>query len=74
MENKNLLDFTTTERDMKRHLSRYPPPQFRLKSEDLLNESEIKTLNNFEEDMDADNFQENIAIRNLKYVESKEQN
>ena len=24
--------------------------------------------------MDVDNFQENIAIRNLKYVESKEQN
>lgn len=47
-----------------------------MKSEDLLKESEINALKSEgqEEGMDVDNFQENIAIRNLKYVESKEQN
>jgi hypothetical protein len=47
-----------------------------LKSEDLLKDSEINALKSEgqEEGMDVDNFQENIAIRNLKYVESKEQN
>ena len=47
-----------------------------MKSEDLLKESEINAIKSEgqEEGMDVDNFQENIAIRNLKYVESKEQN
>ena len=47
-----------------------------MKSEDLLKDSEINALKSEgqEEGMDVDNFQENIAIRNLKYVESKEQN
>ena len=35
--NKNsLTDFTTTEKDMKRGTSRFPPEQLRIKSEDLL--------------------------------------
>ena len=47
-----------------------------MKSEDLIKDSEINALKSEgqEEGMDVDNFQENIAIRNLKYVESKEQN
>ena len=47
-----------------------------MKSEDLLKDSIINALKSEgqEEGMDVDNFQENIAIRNLKYVESKEQN
>lgn len=33
---KDLKDFTTTEKDMKKEISRFPPPEYRLLSEDLL--------------------------------------
>lgn len=36
IDKSNLNDFTTTEKDMKRLQSRYPPPQYRLRQEDTL--------------------------------------
>ena len=36
IDKSNLTDFTTTEKDMKRLQSRFPPPQYRLKAEDTL--------------------------------------
>ena len=36
IDKSSLTDFTTTEKDMKRMTSRFPPPQYRLKAEDLL--------------------------------------
>jgi hypothetical protein len=39
IEKPNLNDFTTTEKDMKRGVSRFPPSQMRIKSEDLISES-----------------------------------
>jgi hypothetical protein len=36
IEKSSLSNFTTTEKDMKRGTSRFPPAQYRLKSEDIL--------------------------------------
>jgi hypothetical protein len=33
---KNLKDYTTTEKDMKKQVSRFPPPEYRNLQEDLL--------------------------------------
>jgi len=40
--NKTLTDFTTTEKDKKRGVSRFPPKQFRIKDEDIIKEEESK--------------------------------
>jgi hypothetical protein len=40
IDKNTLTDFTTTEKDMKRGTSRFPPNHFRLKQEDLLAKSE----------------------------------
>jgi hypothetical protein len=40
IERQNLKEFTTTERDAKRGQNRFPPQQFRIKSEDILRESD----------------------------------
>ena len=40
IQKPNLREFTTTEKDMKRGVSRYPPLQFRLREEDLMRESD----------------------------------
>lgn len=42
----NLKDFTTTEKDFKKGQNRYPPSQFRIKSEDLLREADNGGKNN----------------------------
>lgn len=36
IDKSHLTDFTTTEKDAKRGVSRFPPSQFRLRTEDLL--------------------------------------
>jgi hypothetical protein len=36
IDKKDLLDFTTTEKDMKRGTSRFPPNHLRLRQEDIL--------------------------------------
>ena len=40
VDKNNLIHFTTTQKDVKRGLYRFPPNQFRLKDEDLLEERE----------------------------------
>jgi len=35
---KNLADYTTTEKDMKKGQTRYPSPSLRLREEDLIKE------------------------------------
>jgi hypothetical protein len=39
IEKEKLGDFTTTEKDFKKGISRYPPSQFRLISEDIISSS-----------------------------------
>jgi len=36
IQKSNLREFTTTEKDMKKLISKFPPAQFRLKDEDVL--------------------------------------
>lgn len=71
IDKNHLKDFTTTEKDMKRGQNRFPPMQFRIKSEDLLREAEVKS-----DVVDStytllDNYQENVELRNIQYQESK---
>lgn len=40
IQKNNLREFTTTEKDMKRFVSRFPPSQFRMREEDLMRESD----------------------------------
>jgi indole-3-glycerol phosphate synthase len=40
IDKNNLKDFTTTEKDFKKGQNRFPPAQFRIRSEDLLRETE----------------------------------
>ncbi len=40
IEKSNLSDFTTTEKDMKRMVSKYPPDQLRMYSEDIIKQAE----------------------------------
>lgn len=42
IERANLKEFTTTEKDAKRGQNRFPPVQFRIKTEDLLRESDTQ--------------------------------
>ena len=39
IDKSSLTDFTTTEKDMKRMVSRFPPPNLRIKTEDLINKA-----------------------------------
>ena len=39
IDKNTLTDFTTTEKDMKRMVSRFPPPNLRIKTEDLINKT-----------------------------------
>lgn len=62
-----LQEFTTTEKDMKRGTSKFPPLQFRLKEEDVVRESETQMVK--AEVMDStwtfiDDYAQNVAIRN----------
>ena len=64
----NLRDFTTTEKDMKRGQSRFPPDQFRLKEEDLIRER-LDTAMVKPEVIDntfamSDDYDQNVALRN----------
>lgn len=40
IDKSNLKEFTTTEKDMKKGQNRFPPNQFRIRSEDLLREAD----------------------------------
>lgn len=44
VDKSNLSQFTTTEKDMKRGQSKFPPSQFRLREEDVLRESETQMI------------------------------
>lgn len=39
IDKSSLTDFTTTEKDMKRMVSRFPPTNLRILTEDLINKS-----------------------------------
>jgi hypothetical protein len=41
IDKTTLTDFTTTEKDMKRMVSRFPPASLRIRTEDLINKSSI---------------------------------
>jgi hypothetical protein len=41
IDKNNLVDFTTTEKDMKRGTSRFPPKELRIKSEDIMVENTV---------------------------------
>lgn len=85
IDKATLTDFTTTEKDMKRGVSKYPPTQLRLKQEDLIKvDSPVQTSKSgvgagiIIGDKEVDNtfefqeeFQENVEIRNKQYQESK---
>jgi len=79
IDKKDLRDFTTTEKDMKRMTSRFPPAQYRMRGEDLIRpltmvnsggtsktaaQSEIED-NTFEQQMD--DLQTNVEIRNKQF-------
>jgi cobalamin biosynthesis protein CobT len=74
---KSLNDFTTTEKDKNKGVSRYPPKQFRLKEEDLIREaSETQMLKAEVMDQEAfacvmDDYQGNLELRGKMYEESK---
>jgi hypothetical protein len=76
--NKTLNDFTTTEKDMKRGTSRYPPKQFRIKEEDVIREaSETQMVKAEVMDQEAfvcvmDDYQGNLELRGKMYEESKQ--
>lgn len=79
IEKPNLNDFTTTEKDMKRGVSRFPPSQMRIKSEDLISESAGGSggpKGSEAEVTDStfavlDELQQNVEIRNKQFQESK---
>lgn len=74
IEKTELRDFTTTERDMKKGLSKYPPPQYRLKGEDLMVEKNNTQMIKAEIDNTftlLDDYNSNMQLRNMKYQESK---
>ncbi len=75
--NKTLTDFTTTEKDHKRGRSRYPPKQFRLLEEDIIDEDakgqpqdQIKQDEAFE--CVIDDLKGNLELRGQQYAESKQ--
>lgn len=43
IDKSSLTDFTTTEKDMKRMVSRFPPANLRILTEDLINKSSTLT-------------------------------
>lgn len=68
IDRSNLREFTTTEKDMKRGNNRYPPNQFRIKSEDLVNENhQSLEINKTQEETNPwtmDDYQDNVKLRN----------
>ncbi len=75
VQKPNLREFTTTEKDMKRGQSKYPPAQFRLKEEDIVRESETQMVK--AEVIDStwtfmEDYKQNVAIRNQQFQESKD--
>mgnify|MGYP003340512854 CR=1 FL=1 len=64
----NLSQFTTTEKDSKRGISKFPPVQYRLREEDVLRESETQMIKAEVVDEQAfssvmDDYQENLKLR-----------
>lgn len=74
VERPTLKEFTTTEKDAKRGQNRYPPQQFRLKTEDLLREAEtqIGKQESIENSVTVlDDYNENMQLRNQQFQASK---
>lgn len=76
IEKNSLTDFTTTEKDMKRYTSRFPPSHFRIKSEDILAEgSTHMSIGGKQGDSEVvdntfalmDDLQKNVEIRNKQF-------
>lgn len=78
VEKSTLQEFTTTEKDVKRGQSRFPPVQFRLREEDVLRESDTQMLKAEVIDSTAfnsvmDDYQENLQLRSRMFEESQQQ-
>ena len=73
IEKKDLKEFTTTEKDMRKGQNRFPPAQMRLKSEDLLKESVEQQQKSevIDTAFTVDNYNEQVELRNMQYQESK---
>ena len=69
----NLRDFTTTEKDMKKQSSRYPPDEYRIKEEDLLEEDQ-STIGEQPQTWQAsdDNYNENLELRSKQFAATKD--
>lgn len=75
IEKSHLTDFTTTEKDMKRMVSRFPPDQLRLTSEDIIKQPDAAQLaklklgdSSIEEGAASlDDLQQNVEIRNKQF-------
>jgi Unconventional myosin tail, actin- and lipid-binding len=75
----NLSDFTTTEKDKKRGMNRFPPVQFRLIQENVIQERDTQMVKAEVMDQVAiesvmDDYQNNLALRGQMYAESKQVN
>lgn len=74
IQKTNLREFTTTEKDMKKLISKFPPSQFRLKDEDIVVERETQMVKAEVTDSTwtfMEDYQQNIQIRNQQFQESK---
>jgi hypothetical protein len=74
----NLSEFTTTEKDKNRGTSKFPPPQFRLKDEDIIREAPTQMLKAEVIDQDAfvcvmDDYQGNLELREKQFAENQAQ-
>lgn len=73
VQKANLREFTTTEKDMKRGYSRFPPTQFRLKEEDLIRESDAPKADPQDSAWTMmDDYQQNVQLRNKQFQETKD--
>jgi len=68
VQSANLSEFTTTEKDAKRGVSKFPPVQYRLREEDVLRESDTQMIKAEVVDQQAistvmDDYHENLKLR-----------
>ena len=65
-------EYTTTEKDMRRGQSRYPPEELRLFNEDLLSNEEIQNMSSLStQDELEDNYNDKKELRNMQFAETK---